>query len=85
MSDKEKLELMIAVLSHQVQASAQQRELTLALLDEFEEVLEVLSSEIPIQSPKRQRIEEGLVRLRAMIAAFREQLRELQPNAPPPS
>lgn len=42
MSDREKLELIVAVLSHQVRANAQERELTLALLDEFEELLEVV-------------------------------------------
>jgi hypothetical protein len=82
MHEKEKLEQVITVLSRQLQANAQEREVTLALLDEFEELLEVVSSEIPIQSPKRQRVEEGLSRLRAMIAAFREQLRGSQPNNP---
>ena len=56
MSDREKLEQVIAVLSRQLQANAQERVVTLALLDEFEELLEVISSEVPIQSPKRGRV-----------------------------
>lgn len=82
MSDREKLEQVIAVFSHHLRANAQERELTLALLDEFEELLEVVSSEIPIQSPKRQRIEEGIVRLRALILQFRANIQESRPDNP---
>jgi len=82
MSDREKLERVIAVLSGQLRANAQQRELTLAILEETEALLEVVSSEIPIQSPKRQRIEEGIVGLRALISQFRAKVQESRPDIP---
>jgi hypothetical protein len=47
----------------------------LRLAEDMEAALEVLSSEIPIDTPKRQKIEKALKNMRDSIAEFREKLR----------
>jgi hypothetical protein len=83
MDESDKLRNVIAVLRQQLQAIQKERQVILALLEEMEETLEAVSSEIPIQSPKRQRIEQWLVRVRAALAEYREALLQIQSNSSP--
>jgi len=52
-----------------------ERRNTLTLAELAEEMVEVLSSEIPIQSPKRLEIEGYLPAFRAAISALRERVK----------
>jgi hypothetical protein len=47
----------------------------LSFAEDMEAALEVLSSEIPIDSPKRQNVEKALKKMRDSIAELREKLR----------
>jgi hypothetical protein len=57
--------------------------LVIELMDAFEEQIELLSSEIPIHSVKRQVIEEGLRKTRALISLCREEVARVQKEASP--
>ena len=48
--------------------------LVVELLEGTMELLETVSSEIPIQSPKRQVVEEGMRKMRGTIAVLRQSL-----------
>jgi hypothetical protein len=50
---------------------------------EMQELLEVVSSEIPISDPKRQTIEAGLPHIRALISLCREEVSRFQTGKSP--
>jgi hypothetical protein len=50
----------------------------ITVLEEMQELLEVVSSEIPISDPKRQTIEAGLPHIRALISLCREEVSRFQ-------
>jgi hypothetical protein len=52
--------------------------LVVTVLEEMEELLEVVSSEIPLSDPKRQTIEAGLPHIRALISLCREEVSRFQ-------
>jgi len=57
--------------------------LVVTVLEEMQEVLEVVSSEIPISDPKRQTIEAGLPHIRALISLCLEEVSRFQTKKPP--
>jgi len=52
-------------------------DIALDFMEHAEETMEVLSSEIPIDTPRRQQIETALKQLREYIAKFREDIARL--------
>ena len=50
------------------------------LLEETEELLEALSSEIPIQSPKRRAVEQRLKNMRVLLSKLPESLQGNNPK-----
>ena len=53
--------------------------IVIELLEESQELLELLTSEISIQFPKKQVAEQGLKKMRGMISQLRESLQENNP------
>jgi hypothetical protein len=51
-------------------------EVFLSFAEDMEQLIEVLSSEIPIESPRRQNIEQALKNMRATISEFRAALKK---------
>jgi hypothetical protein len=58
---------------------------TLILLEDVEEMIEVLSSEIPLESSTRQTVEEYLPALRAAISSLHERLNLSESDDPQPN
>lgn len=83
MDENRKLEQLVEALRRRLQAMEKEKQLMLTLMDEVEETLEVASSEIPIELPVRQLIEQKLVGVRAAISEYREQLLKLRSGNPP--
>jgi hypothetical protein len=75
-------ERVTAILAEQVVGLTRQAGLTLALLEETQQILEIASSEIPIHNEKRQQIERVLIGIRAAISAGRASFQPPLPNSP---
>jgi predicted transcriptional regulator len=80
MGEKERA---IAILAEKVVGLTRQIELTFALLEETQVILEIVSSEIPIHTEMRQQIEHVLTGIRRAISASRACFQPPPPNAPP--
>jgi hypothetical protein len=57
--------------------------LVVTVLEDMEELLEVVSSQIPISGPKRQTIEAELPHIRVLISLCREQVSRFQTGQSP--
>lgn len=80
MDDKEQV---IGILTDKLRSLVEERQITFALLEETQQILEIASSEIPIHSEMRQQVEHAVNNIRSALSAYCASLQVPPPTTPP--